>query len=394
MDRYLLISADCHGGPTLEQARAYLDPGLRQDFDTWWADEEGRNRRQLEMTGMPLFGAEARKEFEAEAADGLRGAWDSERRLRELDEDGVVAEVIFPQGPLPFGAGLMTYQYDQDPKYWLAGCRAQNRWLADFCALAPGRRAGVGLVTVDDIDTTVQEITWLRENGVFGGILLSSGTGSHPYYNHPRYEPVWAACADLGMRIHTHSGWTPNYGNHPGSLGIWLHEITWWAHRPLWFMIWSGVFQRHPSLRLIFTEQRADWLLPTLADLDAQYARPMFQHLRRTLPLKPSEYYRRNCYVGASFMNDGEWQARHELGVDRLMWGTDYPHMEGWWPHTAQRLATTFKEMPRGELEPMLGRTAAEVYGFDLDLLLPLASELGPPLDRIGCGIEPARGRA
>src|SRR5207247_1974796 len=87
---------------------------------------------------------------------------------------------IFPQGPLPFGAGLLTYQYQQDPAYWLAGCRAQNRWLADFCAEVPGRRAGVGLVTVDDIDTTVQEITWLREHGVFGGIMLSSGTPACP----------------------------------------------------------------------------------------------------------------------------------------------------------------------------------------------------------------------
>ncbi|TMQ69236.1 MAG: amidohydrolase, partial [Candidatus Eisenbacteria bacterium] len=378
MDRYLLISADCHGGPTIAQARQYLDPELREDFDAWWADEEGRNHRHLEMTGMPLFGPEARAEFESEAAEGLRGAWDSERRLRELDEDGVVAEVIFPQGPLPFGAGLLTYQYQQDPAYWLAGCRAQNRWLADFCAEVPGRRAGVGLVTVDDIDTTVQEITWLREHGVFGGIMLSSGTGDNPCYNHPRYEPVWAACADLGMPIHTHSGWTPNYGNHPGSLGIWLHEITWWAHRPLWFLIWSGVFQRHPGLRLIFTEQRADWLLPTLADLDAQYERAMFRHLRQTLPLKPSEYFRRNGYVGASFMNDGEWQTRYQLGVDRLMWGSDYPHLEGWWPHTAERLATTFQEVPRKELESMLGRTAAQVYGFDLNRLLPLAAELGP----------------
>ncbi len=387
LDRYLLISADCHGGPEPEAARAYLDPDLREDFDAWWADEAGRNRRHVEQTGLAVYGEEALEDFEAEqevATGGREGAWDSERRLKELAEDGVVAEVIFPQGPLPFDAGLMTYQYEQDPKYWLAGCRAYNRWLAEFCSLVPGRRAGVGLITLDDIDTSVQEISWLRENGVFGGILLPGGAGGNPAYNHPRYEPVWAACDDLGMPIHTHSGWTPNFGNFPGSLGIFLHEISWWAHRPLWFMIWSGVFERYPKLPLIFTEQRADWLLPTLADLDAQYERPMFRHLRRQLPLKPSDYYRRNCYVGASFMNEGEWDARYDLGVDRLMWGTDYPHMEGWWPHTLERLVETFRQVPRKELEQMLGRTAAEVYGFDLDQLLPLAAELGPTLNRIG----------
>ncbi len=386
MDRYLLISADCHGGPLPAAARDYLDPEFRADFDAWWADEDGRNRRHLEMTGMPLFG-ESRKEFEAQegVAEGLRGAYDSERRLREQDADGVVAEVIFPQGPLPFDAGLMTYQYEQDPKYWLAGCRAHNRWLAEFCAEAPGRRAGVGLLTVDDIDTTVKEVHWLRDHGVFGGILLPGGTGGNPPYHHPRYESLWAACAELEMPIHTHSGWTPNFGNHPGSLGIWLHEITWWAHRPLWFLIWSGVFERYPSLRMVFTEQRADWVIPTLADLDAQYGRAMFQHLRATLPLKPSEYFERNCYVGASFMNDGEWETRYDVGVDRIMWGTDYPHLEGWWPHTADRLREIFHRVPRAEVEKMLGRTAAEVYGFDLERLLPLAAELGPPLEKIGC---------
>src|SRR5207247_1974799 len=88
---------------------------------------------------------------------------------------------------------------------------------------------------------------------------------------------------------------------------------------------WDHAVQRDPGLPLIFTEQRADWLRPTLADLDAQYERAMFRHLRQTLPLKPSEYFRRNGYVGASFMNDGEWQTRYQLGVDRLMWGSDYP---------------------------------------------------------------------
>ena len=388
MDRYLLISSDCHGGPRPQDARAYLDPSLRSDFDAWWADTEARNRRQLEQMGMPLFGEEVREEFESEdevESGGLEGAWDSARRLDEQDADGVVAEVIFPQGPLPFDAGLMTYQYEQESRYWLAGCRAQNRWLAEFCAEAPGRRAGVGLITLDDVPTTVKEITWLRENGVFGGILLPGGTGDNPPYHHPRYEPIWAACADLAMPIHTHSGWTPNFGNHRGSLGIWLHEITFWAHRPLWFLIWSGVFHRYPTLRLIFTEQRADWLIPTLADLDAQYERPMFRHLRRELPMKPSDYYRRNCYVGASFMNEGEWDTRYEVGVDRLMWGTDYPHLEGWWPHTREKLEAVFKAVPRAEVEQILGATAAEVYGFDLDLLRPLADELGPPLDSFGC---------
>jgi predicted TIM-barrel fold metal-dependent hydrolase len=267
--------------------------------------------------------------------------------------------------------------------------QAYNRWLADFCAEAPGQRAGVGLITVDDVGVAVQEVRWLREHGVSGGILLPGGaTGIGdlpPAYHDPRYEPLWATCADLAMPIHTHSGWTPDFGGHPGSVGIFLSEIIYWAHRPFWFMVWSGVFERYPTLRLVMTEQKADWLIGTLALMDSRYELPMFAQLRRSLPMKPSEYYERQCYIGASYMDEGEWDSAQELGVDHMIWGSDYPHLEGSWPHTVERLGQAFKDVPRNQVARMIGFGAAEVYGFDLDQLAPLAAEFGPALEKIGC---------
>ena len=188
MDRYMLISVDCHAGPRPEDARAYLDPEWRPVYDEWQAEQARRIAKRSE----PLFSEEAREEFEAEekvSHGGMDGTWDSKRRLKELDEDGVVAEVIFPQGG-PFGVGLSTYQFEQDAARWQAGTQAYNRWLADFCNEVPGRRAGVGLITCDDIDVTVKEVAWLKNNGVFGGILLPGGAigigGAPPAYNHPR----------------------------------------------------------------------------------------------------------------------------------------------------------------------------------------------------------------
>ena len=84
-------------------------------------------------------------------------------------------------------------------------------------------------------------------------------------------------------------------------------------------------------------------------------------------------------------MDEGEWEARHQLGVGRLIWGSDYPHPEGSWPHTVERLAQTFKDVPRDEVVRMIGLTAAEVYGFDLGELSRLAAEHGPLLHQIGC---------
>ena len=228
------------------------------------------------------------------------------------------------------------------------------------------------------------EVRWLRDHAVTGGIMLPTDTNGLPYYNHPRYERLWSVCEDLEMPVHSHSGWTPNYGDQPGSLGIFLYEITWWAHRPFHFLTWSGVFERHPKLRFVMTEQGATWVLPTLAALDSQYELPMFKHMRRELPRKPSEYFKSNCYLGAAFLDGNVVAVREQLGVDKLMWGSDYPHIEGTWPHTAERLKAAFAGVPRAECRMMLGSNAAEVYGFDVEMLSKLSREIGPKADSIG----------
>lgn len=395
--RVVMISADCHAGPRPEQARTYVDPEFRDAFDEWLADDESRARRQSDHTGQAIYGDEALEDFtalDAVSEGGLDGAWDSARRLAELEADGIAAEVIYPGGGgltiSPFDAGLMTYQYEQDPKIWAAGCRAYNRWLADFCNEAPGRRAGVALVTVDDLDATVREVDTLRDRGLFGGVLLPSGTGTNPLYNDSRYEPLWAACATNGLPIHTHTGWTPNYGDFPGSLGIFITEITWFAHRAFWLLAWSGAFERHAGLRLVMTEQGTTWIPDTLAQMNHAYDMPMFRHLRRQLPLSPSQYFARQCSV-SSFVGPEEAAARYDIGVSNLMWGSDYPHIEGTWPHTEAKLKEGFGDVPRVEVERMVGANAIEVYGFDRSALTDVASRIGPPADLLGTGDDDAR---
>ncbi|MBY0401520.1 amidohydrolase [Myxococcota bacterium] len=390
-ERILLISADCHAGPLVDTIRGYVAPKFRDAFDAWQLDQAGMLARRAEHTGEAIYGDEAMADFQVESSvsqGGMDGAWDSKRRLAEIEQDGIVAEVIFPGGSFqtvsPFGSGLMTYQYAQDEAIWWEGCRSYNRWLADFCSEVKGRRAGVGLITIDDIPRAVAEVKWLRENGVFGGIVLPVDTNGQPFYNHPRYEPLWSVCEELGMPIHTHSGWTPNYGRHDGSLGIFLYEITWFAHRPFHFLIWSGVFERHPRLKFVMTEQGSSWVIGALQTLDAQYELPMFRHLRRKLPRKPSEYYHQNVFIGAAFMDDTSAAQRYEIGVDKLMWGSDYPHIEGTWPHTAEKLKRAFANVPRDEAAKMLGGTAARVYGFDVEALTRVAAQIGPTREQIG----------
>ena len=106
----------------------------------------------------------------------------------------------------------------------------------------------------------------------------------------------------------------------------------------------------------------------------------MNAQIREGLSLCPSEYWKRNCHVGASFLVDNEVGIRHDIGIDKIMWGSDYPHAEGTWPHTKEKLAQTFAGIPQDEIALMIGGNAAKVYGFDAEVLAPLVDRIGPEL--------------
>ena len=144
------------------------------------------------------------------------------------------------------------------------------------------------------------------------------------------------------------------------------------------------MFERYPRLCFVLTEQMADWIPSTLEYFDDLYSRPIFAQIREGLPLRPSEYWARNCHVGASFLVDNEVAFRHDIGVDKIMWGSDYPHAEGTWPHTKEKLRQTFTGVPREEIALMIGGNAAKIYGFDVASLAPLVERIGPERSALG----------
>ena len=145
-------------------------------------------------------------------------------------------------------------------------------------------------------------------------------------------------------------------------------------------MRWGQAFERHPDLKYILTETGCSWILETLRVLEFKAANPIFKYFTRDLSLSPTEYFQRQCFIGASFMPDHEGRDRYEIGLDKLMWGTDYPHLEGTWPNTMDHLRSVFGEYPESEIRALLGGNAAEVYGFDQDLLGPIADKIGPSI--------------
>jgi predicted TIM-barrel fold metal-dependent hydrolase len=153
------------------------------------------------------------------------------------------------------------------------------------------------------------------------------------------------------------------------------------------------VFERFPTLRLALTEQGTDWIPELLVRLDEQYGSPFERQIREKLSLSPSEYWARNCYVGASFMSRAECDNRDRLGVDRIMWGADYPHIEGTWPLSLDALRETFAGCSPDEFQQMTSRNAARLYGFDLDALQVHADRVGPALDDVLAPPTPAPAR-
>jgi predicted TIM-barrel fold metal-dependent hydrolase len=384
-ERYLVISSDCHAGLPPERYRDFLDPQYREAFDAALPIQLEETRKAAKKFLVDEVNAQWRIGHEK----ALAGAWDHEQRVQVMDGDGIAGEVIFPDGITemntpPFGAGLSLPTDGVVPELQWAGARAHNRWLAELCQMAPERRAGIALVPVCwETGEALKEIAWAKANGL-RGILIPSRWGKCDPYHHPRYEPVWSACEELGMVVHLHSGAAPmeDYGEHQGMMGIYVTEVIWWSVRPLWFLIWGGVFERHPHLKLAITESTAIWVPETLALMDQRYSETHFStklgDYRSHLSRKPSEYFRSNVFVGASCMARREVERRHEIGLENILWGSDYPHPEGTWPMTRRHLLETFCGVPEDELAAMLGGNAARVYGFDLEKLGPLVARIGP----------------
>ncbi|MFP6578825.1 MAG: amidohydrolase family protein [Myxococcota bacterium] len=395
MDRYLVVSSDGHAGPHAADYREYVSPKYRDAFDAALPIQIA----MTETMAKQFLVDDINRDWRQGNEDGLQGAWDHAARNRVIDADGVAAEVLFPDGVTemnapPFGAGFSMPAENTVPELQWEGCRAHNRWLAEFVSMEPARRIGLACIPVVwDIEEAVKEIHAVRDAGL-RGIILPTSWGSHPAYHHPRYDPVWATCQDLEIPVHFHSGQAPiqDYFGPippaegavamPGAMGIYVSEVCWWVTRPLTFMIWGGAFERFPKLKVAITEGTTVWVPEYLKLLDHRYEETHYAQklgdYTSHLKSKPSEYFARNVKLGASCMPRREAERRFETGLSQIMWGTDYPHPEGSWPFTRKQMTDTFRDLPEDEIAAMLGGNAVDFYNLDLDALRPIAERIGP----------------
>lgn len=396
IDRYLILSSDSHCGALTPDYKPYLDARWHDEFDAWWATIRNPwiDLRDMERAALN---------------------WDSDARLRAMDEEGVTGEVLFPNTLPPFldvitFLGGVPVDRPELERRW-AGLQAHNRWLVDLCRAAPTRRRAIIQLLPNDVEAAVAELEWAKSTGVAGGAMLPAIPANHvvePYFA-DRYEPLWAAAAELELPLHQHQGsGAPTVGgSSPVGRSIMLAELDLWTRRTLLHLIVGGVFERHPRLQVVWTEMWGlRWAIEDLDRMSRRLGNMQTRHAGDptklnyaqtfgspeidSLTSSPLEYFRRNCWIGASMWPRHEVGLRHALGVDRIMWGNDFPHDEGTWPLTTEALRHQLWDVPEAECRLLLGGNAARLYGFDLDALTEVAARIGPkvadvhrPLDEL-----------
>jgi predicted TIM-barrel fold metal-dependent hydrolase len=373
-----LISSDSHiiEPPDLWTERidrAYRERAPRVEHEEagdWWYIDGKRSMSFLGVQTGDRFEKDATElTIEARWEDVRAGAYDPARYLAENAQDGVMASVLYPS------EALLAYSIP-DSALCSATMRAYNDFIAEFCSADVARLKGIALVNIDDPSEAVSELKRCRDKGLAGAMVTVLPPGDRPY-DHPMYEPLWAASVDLDMPLSMHVATgrqllSADPGQtevrHVTEAAFYLQDH--FVRKSLGEMIFSGVFERHPKLRVGSIEHEVSWIPFFLFQMDYCYTdRPLrgdwYRFAEGTLP---SDFFKQNCFV--SFQEDSVGvRVRDTFGVEALMWGSDYPHTESTFPRSREITSKILKDVPEAEQELILRDNVARLYGFDVAAL-------------------------
>jgi predicted TIM-barrel fold metal-dependent hydrolase len=399
----VIVSCDTHIGPRLvEDLRPYCPTDLLDDFDAYARAREEKRAAAAAKNETVSFG-----DVKQGADWGVRrtnlqtpGHYDMHARLRDLDSDGVSAEVIFHDSqngePMPFQSDTLLGRgadVDQDFDLLKAGRHMYNHWLADVCSIEPERHIGLMHLPMWDIEACVEELEWARSVGLKGLNFPSPRAFFEPY-NNPAWDPFFSRCEDLGVTLCNHGGAASTGGMYPGAMSIAKFELSMMARIcPMDLLVYGGVFERHPGLRLVTTESPGVWWRFVLKEMDSIYLTDTISYgskEKERVPRLPSEYAAEQVWIGSSFHARFEAEDAIEHGyVDRVIWGSDYPHFEGTFQHDATgpngepmtwaSLRFTYAGLPDGDVRRMLGQNAMNAYDLDYDALTKVAARINAP---------------
>ena len=277
--------------------------------------------------------------------------------------DGVSGEILYPS------QGLFYYKI-ADPELMSAVFRAYNGWLAEFCQTNPQQLKGIAMINLDDVQDGIAELQRCAGLGMAGAMITEYPVEDRRY-DSPEYEPFWAAAQDLNMPLSLHTA-TSREGRSRGAGATSIRVASGRATKVFYpatstcDIIFSGVFERYPGLKLAIVEFELSWVPYLLTSMDYTYLeRQEEASYRFKGDVRPSDFFHSNVYL--SFQEDDVGiRLRDVIGVDRLMWGSDYPHSESTFPKSQEILDRILEGVPQEERAKIVGSNAAKLYNFEL----------------------------
>ncbi len=376
---YTRISADCHIDlpwipPDLFTANATASMKPRMPFVTdgpdgpYWTSKNGTSFGL--MNGVGPAGAKyvpgmhhrvdimANTGLYEDGKKGIRRPSDPVLRAKDMDRDGVQAEVLY--GIL--GAATRLDDHEAATEMF----RIYNDWLADFIRHDPDRYIGLACLPYGDIDAAVKEIKRVAGSGV-RGFELSCSWDMEPMW-HPIWEPLWQTVNEVGLPLHFHT--------FPALSPDVLEKQKGLTRRAAFFTVVSAfqmnlvnilaaivgaaVLERYPRVRIAFGESGIGWIPYALDRMDFEWE-DRFHDLG--LKMKPSDYWRRQCKATFQFDRIGT-KLIDDMGVETLMWGSDYPHGDGVWPESSKYIEEQFGHLPAEVTRKITCENAGRFYGL------------------------------
>ncbi len=294
----------------------------------------------------------------SDAKQGKFRCRDPHLRLKDMELDGVDAEVIY--GILGAASRL------NDPEAANEMMRIYNNWLKSFCSHYPDRHIGLACLPYGNVEEAVKEIHRAAKLGL-RGLELSCSWDMEPMW-HPMWEPLWKAVNDVQLPLHFHT--FPNVppdmiSRYPGRVGrsVFFTVVSGFQMNLvniLAAIIAANVLERYPNIRIAFGESGCGWIPYALDRMDFEWE-DRFTDLG--LKMKPSDYWRRQCKATFQFDRIGT-KLIDDMGAESLMWGSDYPHGDGVWPHSDKYIKEQFAEVSPEVTKMITCTNAGKFYGL------------------------------
>ncbi len=285
------------------------------------------------------------------------GGLDPHLRLLDQDVDNIAAEVVYPNWGLYFFA-------TPDPEYQREAMRVYNEYIAEYCGAEGKRLMPVGLLPLKGpIEWAIEEAERCVRLGM-SQVMIAAGVPKRPYHD-PHYKPMWDALQSLGLMVAMHAGCYDepfvdfSYQSVlPQSLIVEGKIVL--LERGMVNLISGAIPRDYPRLRFVLVEGGIGWIAPVLRLMD-HFWEDHHRWMQPRLVEPPSVYFKRQFW--ATFEDDRPGLlTRNLLNPDHLMWGSDYPHSEGTFPYSRQKIAADFAGLPPGETRKLIRDNAATLY--------------------------------